>query len=484
MSDIIRRRPVKLDLEKNIAICCIMSQGFLHKMSKVYKAELFKSEYIALIIAWCIEHHEKHGTAPSKNIKRIYERKKDTLEEEVIALIESVLVELSGNYEKYETIDNGFEFEEAERYLSTYKIEQHTSKVQEFLLNGELDKAKKLTESYSPIPNIEGELDTLEVFSHKTAVLDAFKGSGSPLFFFEGAFGKMFNRFFTKSGLIAIMGAEKMGKTWATIAMLLKALQAQRRVAYFAVGDMPQDEMLIRIAVALSGRSNEQEFCTGVRDVVSAEYADDEIAVEFSAPYNVQPLTPHEAQQTITNYGQQVGSNLFRLVCSPTHSVTASELKAIASEWRKADGWQPEVIIIDYPDILLPEKYEKERRHFENSKWMEIRGWSTDKEHNQPLIIIPTQIKQEGYKKKYITREEVAEDKRKLAHPTVIMGLNQSEEEKDMQVMRFNLVAVREGRCSPAKCCTATQCLDKGQFIAQSFWRSTDENTRAFNRDI
>jgi hypothetical protein len=115
---------------------------------------------------------------------------------------------------------------------------------------------------------------------------------------------------------------------------------------------------------------------------------------------------------------------------------------------------------------------------------MEIRGWSTDKEHNQPLIIIPTQIKQEGYKKKYITRDEVAEDKRKLAHPTVIMGLNQSEEEKDMQVMRFNLVAVREGRCSPAKCCTATQCLDKGQFITQSFWRSTDENTRAFNRDM
>jgi hypothetical protein len=266
--------------------------------------------------------------------------------------------------------------------------------------------------------------------------------------------------------------------------MLLQALQAQRRVAYFAVGDMPRDKMLIRIAVALSGRSDELEFCTDVRDVLSAEYNDDEIEAELSKPYNLQPLTPQEAQQIITNYGQQVGEDLFRLVCSPTHSVTASELKAMALEWKKENGWQPEVIIIDYPDILLPEKYEKERRHFENSKWMEIRGWSTDKEHNEPLIIIPTQIKQAGYKKKYITREEVAEDKRKLAHPTAIMGLNQTEEEKELQIMRFNLVVAREGRCSPSKCCTATQCLDKGQFIAKSFWHSTDENIRDFNRNM
>ncbi|KKK61364.1 hypothetical protein LCGC14_3015050, partial [marine sediment metagenome] len=66
------------------------------------------------------------------------------------------------------------------------------------------------------------------------------------------------------------------------------------------------------------------------------------------------------------------------------------------------------------------------------------------------------------------TMRNFSNDKRKMAHVTGMLGLNQGEKEKALCVMRLNWVVLRESPYQMRQCLYVGQCLALGRMMTCS----------------
>ena len=124
------------------------------------------------------------------------------------------------------------------------------------------------------------------------------------------------------------------------------------------------------------------------------------------------------------------------------------------------EGFIPDVIVIDYADILAPEDPRQQPRDQVNETWKALRRLSQER---HCLVIAPTQANAASYDKWVQGMHNFSEDKRKLAHVTGMLGLNQTEEEKALHVMRLNWIVLRESPFNAQQCLWVGQCLEIGR---------------------
>ena len=122
----------------------------------------------------------------------------------------------------------------------------------------------------------------------------------------------------------------------------------------------------------------------------------------------------------------------------------------------------PDVIIIDYADILAPEPNTGQLniRDQINSTWKALRRLSQEK---HCLVIAPTQADAASYNQTLLDLRNFSEDKRKLSHVTGMLGLNQTKEEKGRGIMRLNWIVLREDNFQTDRCLYVGQCLTLGR---------------------
>ena len=122
-------------------------------------------------------------------------------------------------------------------------------------------------------------------------------------------------------------------------------------------------------------------------------------------------------------------------------NMTTLQVEA-ALERLKAEGYNFDLIIDDYPDLLLPPTQRQQRR-FELSdtyKWYRALG---DK-YGVP-VWAASQTNRGAYKKKVISEEDIAEDIGKVNISDVIVAICQTQEEADDERCRIFLPKVRDG---------------------------------------
>jgi len=134
-------------------------------------------------------------------------------------------------------------------------------------------------------------------------------------------------------------------------------------------------------------------------------------------------------------------------------------------EWAR-EGWVADVVVIDYSDILDMNYPKIEGRDRIDRTWRDLRRIS---QQFHCLVVTATQTNRDSYDAKIITRKHSSEDKRKLAHVTGMIGINQTEEEKKQEVMRFNWIKVRDGKYFESKCVAVAGCLSVGNVAIRSF---------------
>ncbi len=134
--------------------------------------------------------------------------------------------------------------------------------------------------------------------------------------------------------------------------------------------------------------------------------------------------------------------------------------------WQEYDGFIPDVIICDYPDIFDKDDRRQEGRDVENTRWKLLRKLCQDR---HVLLIVVTQTNRSGINDDP-DATAVSEDKRKLDHVTALFGLNQTEEEEEMGVVRISNLLVREGKREVGKQVRIIQCLEIGQPYIASYY--------------
>jgi replicative DNA helicase len=113
-----------------------------------------------------------------------------------------------------------------------------------------------------------------------------------------------------------------------------------------------------------------------------------------------------------------------------------------ALERLAAEGYPPDLIIDDYPDLLIPARNRKEKRfelsaNFEGlrrlaNKWG-VPAWAA------------SQVGRKAYTKEVITEADVAEDIGKINISDVVLAICQTKDEADEDRCRLFLAKVRDG---------------------------------------
>jgi len=156
----------------------------------------------------------------------------------------------------------------------------------------------------------------------------------------------------------------------------------------------------------------------------------------------------------------------FKLSCHFNSTLKIEGIRSILQDWEKT-GWIPDVIVIDYADILDMSHPGLEGRDLINQIWKQMRSLS-QKYHC--LVVTATQADAKSYGKELITISNFSEDKRKAAHVTGMVGINQTPDEKEKELQRLNWVALREAWFSETKCVHVAGCLSIANTAIKSCW--------------
>ena len=145
-------------------------------------------------------------------------------------------------------------------------------------------------------------------------------------------------------------------------------------------------------------------------------------------------------------------SNRGKLIIKefPTKRCTISTLRAFLNQLNNYSQFVPDVIIVDYLELLSTDTQAKEYQAQERLA-QELRGLATE---YKCLVWTATQTNREGKKVNLITDAELADSYGKIRVCDLAFSINQSEQEFDERKARLYLMKSRNGRarfCVPVK---------------------------------
>ena len=121
----------------------------------------------------------------------------------------------------------------------------------------------------------------------------------------------------------------------------------------------------------------------------------------------------------------------------------------------------PDIIIVDYADILKPEPGSPLEGHEkEDRSWIALSQIAGEK---KALVITPTQVTKDGLDTYILRTKHTARWSGKLGHVDMMLTINQTEEEKRCGVMRVAIMEHRHAEFFETNCCTVLQNLKTAQ---------------------
>jgi archaellum biogenesis ATPase FlaH len=125
----------------------------------------------------------------------------------------------------------------------------------------------------------------------------------------------------------------------------------------------------------------------------------------------------------------------------PTRSISTTAIKNHLSKL-KMRGVEPDMIIVDYADLINPKKSYGEKRHDLESIYEELRGIA--QEHKCPIWTV-SQTNRTGYNAELVTMESISEAFSKCFVADFIFTLSRTTEDKNNNTGRFFVAKNRFG---------------------------------------
>jgi len=453
--------------ERRVLIAMLVDNIVLGRISTKYEQGLFKSKWANLIASWCIKHYNKYEQAPLQQIEALYESwATKTKDKHTISLVEKFLSGLSSEYEELREESNSeYLIDIAGQYFNQVRVERLIESVQDSIDNGDTGKAIDQITSYNQIEMGVGE--GIDVLQDIEAIKECLENREPTIIKYPGALGLFFKDALVREGFISFMGPDKVGKSFHLINLAYQAMIQRKRVAYFEAGDQSKNQVMRRLMVRVSHRPVNPQIIDYPTHIGLDD--DERVEVEWDKiPYKdkLSWQKAHKACKKLMRRKIRSKESYLRLSCHPNSTLSVKGIQNILQVWARED-WEPDVIIIDYADILDMSCQGLEGRDLIDETWKRLRSIS---QIYHCLVVTATQSDAAAYKTHVITRTNFSGDKRKLAHVTGTIGLNQTSEEKEMGVTRLNWVVKREGSFSETRCVYVAGCLAIANPTIKSYW--------------
>lgn len=465
-----KRKKIESHIEKQLLVALIMSTEFLSQAQFLIDLSLIDLPYFQRITQWCLEYHAKYGRAPGANIQSIFSDWEERVSGNaaMASEVDSVadLLEGLSNESSSDPMNVPYLIDHLRAYLERKKLQRLQEHLNYALQSGQEDEAKEAILNFHPIEVMAG--NGVDPFLDQGVWERTFSLSASePLISFPGDAGTFLNPGLTRDGLIGIQAPEKRGKTFWCIEFVARALSERRRIAFFQVGDLSEHQVMIRLGMYWAQRPFLPHLCKTYSvpmEIKPPRALDEEPEIETEERKFTHTLTKSACEKACMKlqrgYGLNPKKSYLKVSIHPNSSINVAGISSILDRWELTEGFIPDVIVVDYADILAPEDPRAQPRDQVNSTWKALRKLSQER---HALVIAPTQADAASYDINTQSMKNFSEDKRKLAHVTGMLGLNQTEDEKALNIMRLNWIALRESPFHARRCLWVGQCLPIGR---------------------
>jgi replicative DNA helicase len=148
-------------------------------------------------------------------------------------------------------------------------------------------------------------------------------------------------------------------------------------------------------------------------------------------------LHPHEVRSKVKEFMKKAGK--FILHEFPTGSMTVSDLRRLVERY-KSRGIKFDLVIVDYADLMAPERYTDSNIENSKSVYVNLRGYAMQEDL---AILTATQTNRDGYKAAVAKAEHVSEDFNKIRIADLVISINRTEEERASNQARLFFAASR-----------------------------------------
>jgi len=469
-----------------------------------------------------MDFYKDYETAIGQEIEALFNRKSKAgkinpdLEEE----IEKFLGDLSNEYSQWQHFNESYYIEMGKSYFKKRSFIMLSDKLKEAAEEEDLEEAEN---TYSNFVGVKQELSNARDVTDPASVpymrMDA---ESKPRYLFElpGALGKVVTPIHRKA-LVGVLGPEKSGKTYNMMIFAKIAARNGLNVAMIETGDLSREDLDNRFNSCWTNKVsyerdvdfhfvpkmdciyNQLNECPHARakELVTAKDTNDSNKIKFNVDISDPEIIQshdvcidcwkdrekrnsfrgsvwwdykHIDQWTWGEVSQKL--NRFRkwnrgsilTEAFPMYQAKASDIRDWCMDKWKQESLTFDVVIVDYPDILLPER-NVDFRHQENEKWMILRQIS---QKFDCAVIAPTQADAKSYNKDTIKTENFSEDKRKFGHVTHFLGLNKTEQEDRLGCSRMDRLMLRSDSAAIVSQATVLQNLAvDNPYIASFFGR-------------
>lgn len=511
-------------IERKIIIGLIVNTEYIQQIRGVWDVQLLESQMARRLSTWCIEYFDKYNRAPGRDVEGIYyEKLKEGLQPGIAEEIEQeILPRLSEQHER-EEFNLNYLLDQTHAYFNERHLKRHGDGILALVGEGELLQAEKLACEYKMLTNNSGTDLDLSKDTTLQRVEKAFAEAAHPVVKYPRQLGEFWNTQMVRGAFVALMGSGKRGKTFWLLDIAMRACRQKAKVAFFQAGDMTENQQLKRVCTYLTRKSHlkkysgkmyqpvrdcvynqlnscdkeERECDFGVFEKRTAEELRKEITMnelverykenpDYKPCYNCAdykikrlgtvwieqvdsgaPLTVGEAREAVDAFFIK-NKRRFKLSTHVNKTLSIEEINALLDIWEKQDDFVPDLIVIDYADILIT-KAKIEFRHQQDEIWRGMRSLS-QKGHR--LVVTATQADTKSYEQNRLKITNFSEDRRKIDHVTAMYGLNRDtkDREKRLGLIIINELAIREGDFSNSNEVTVLQNLKRGQPFIGSFW--------------
>lgn len=453
-----KRTTIDLNPERNIVTNLIVSDRFIKEILPVFRPELLSTNYTKTVSIWVLEYYEKFKAAPGKNIQDLYlQRRKSIHDEEDAENIASFLKNLSKDYEASQIHNIPYAIQQAIQYLKIRSLELLKDRLEQSIAEGDALRGEQDITNFSRVEKPLGE--GVNILLDSTKIIGAFMEENEMLFEFPGAFGKVAGRF-NRGDFLSFLAPMKRGKTHAMWYAAEAALLAGMRVVFFTL-EMTENQMVRRAWQSMRARPRE------TKEVEIPFFEETELNGEIK--YIVR--SRKEIREGIETLHVKADQAAFRRMYRngeiriiSAWGATVEDLSAHLDNLQYYENYIPDVVIIDYADILAPSRgFRGEYRHTIDDIWKKLRRMAQERSCG---VITASQADRSTLTGE-VSETSVSEDIRKLAHVTSMLGLNQTKAEKEKGILRLSQLAVREGKQSFSQA-LVIQALDIGRFVIDS----------------
>lgn len=486
----------------------ISSDRFMKQVAPVCSSHLdvFQETPIYDPVLWMVEYAQRYDTAPKKAAAKYFKERCAHVDDAKKRFIKKLVLRCLKELHDSGGLNEDYAIDRSLKWLQELSLKFMCSRVSVALDSSRMDLAEEEVGKFRLIER--SFTDAIDPFQDWVKISGAFEDEVEPLFEYPGKLGRLWNDQFTREALVGLMGPEKRGKSWWLMDLALRAYRYRNNVAFFEVGDMSERQWLRRLHVMISGRSYRAKYCGDILvpqlDCMKNQTGDcsstcpyavrdqstgllepfDEAPVGYNACCNCRgdrdfegavwykkvkvgpPLQWREAYKRAQLLLRKAQGKKFKFSVHPNSSVSVNDLQNRLDMWRAFDGFTPDVVVIDYADILAPLDGKKDQRGQQNDTWKALRRLSQE---YRCLVITASQADAESYAKHTLGLSNFSEDKRKYGHVTAMFSLNQMPEEKRQGIMRIGNLVVREDEFDLTKTVSVLQCLNIGKPFLDSF---------------